>query len=167
MQKKHILTDMGVKTLKNLSVVIGSDHAGFEMKELVCKYLEDQGVTVQDMGCNSTQSCDYPDFALAVGEKITSGECQRGILICGSGVGMAIAVNKIPGIRAANVFDPAIAVLAREHNNANVVTLGSRFIDLAKAEAIVKAFITTEFAGDRHARRVDKITAIEKKYCGL
>ncbi|MEG6522846.1 ribose 5-phosphate isomerase B [Desulfotomaculum sp. 1211_IL3151] len=151
--------------MKNLTVVLGSDHAGFEMKEKISQYLNSQGVTVQDIGCNSTESCDYPDFALAVGEKVRTGQCQQGILICGSGVGMAIAVNKIPGVRAANVFDPEIAKLAREHNNANVLTMGSRFIDLEKAIAITQNFITTPFAGDRHAKRVDKIMAIEKSFC--
>lgn len=147
-----------------ISVVIGSDHAGFEMKEQIRTFLQGQGVNVQDIGCNSTTSCDYPDFALAVGEKVRSGECQLGVLICGTGVGMSIAVNKIPGIRAANVFDPAIAALCREHNNANVITLGSRFTTPEKAQEIVQKFITTPFAGDRHAKRVEKITAIEKKY---
>lgn len=151
--------------MSKLSVVLGSDHAGFEMKEQIREYLQGQGYSVQDMGCQGTDSCDYPDFALAVGEKIRSGECQRGILICGSGVGMAIAVNKVPGVRAANIFDPVIAGLSREHNDANVVTLGSRFIDLEKAQAIVEKFITTPFAGDRHAKRVNKITEIEKKFC--
>ncbi|MEW6696547.1 MAG: ribose 5-phosphate isomerase B [Bacillota bacterium] len=151
--------------MTKLSVVLGSDHAGFEMKEQIREYLQGQGYSVQDMGCQGTDSCDYPDFALAVGEKIRSGECQRGILICGSGVGMAIAVNKVPGVRASNVFDPVIAGLSREHNDANVVTLGSRFIDLEKAQAIIEKFITTPFAGDRHAKRVDKIAQIEKKYC--
>lgn len=150
--------------MHNVTVVIGSDHAGFEMKEQIRDYLQSQGVQVQDIGCNSTASCDYPDFAQAVGEKIRSGECQLGILICGTGVGMSIAVNKIPGIRAANVFDPAIAALAREHNNANVITLGSRFTELSKAQEIVHAFLKTPFAGDRHAKRVDKITALEQKY---
>ncbi|SHE97142.1 ribose 5-phosphate isomerase B [Desulforamulus putei] len=150
--------------MNKISVVLGSDHAGFEMKEQIRQYLQGRGYFVQDMGCQGTESCDYPDFALAVGEKIRSGECQRGILICGTGVGMAIAVNKVPGVRAANVFDPAIAVLAREHNDANVVTLGSRFIDLEKAREIVEKFMTTDFAGDRHARRVNKISEIEKKY---
>lgn len=153
--------------MKEMTLVLGSDHAGFAMKEQIRQYLQNQGVTVEDMGCNSTDSCDYPDFALAVGEKIRSGACQMGILICGSGVGMAIAVNKVPGIRAANVFDPEIAGLAREHNNANVLTLGSRFLTLEKAQEITAKFLTTEFAGDRHAKRVDKITAIEKKYCTL
>ncbi|GAB6179314.1 ribose 5-phosphate isomerase B [Desulfotomaculum defluvii] len=150
--------------MKNITIVLGSDHAGFEMKEQIKKYLETQGVKVQDMGCNNTESCDYPDFALAVGEKIRTGQCQQGILVCGTGVGMAIAVNKVPGVRAANIFEPEIAQLAREHNNANVLTMGSRFIDLEKAVAITEKFINTPFAGDRHAKRVDKITAIEKQY---
>lgn len=150
--------------MENISVVLGSDHAGFEMKEQVRQYLQSQGIKVEDIGCNSTESCDYPDFALAVGEAIRSGACQRGILVCGSGVGMAIAVNKVPGIRAANIFDPTIAGLAREHNNINVLTLGARFTDLAKAQEIIQKFLTTPFAGDRHAKRVDKITKIEKKF---
>lgn len=151
--------------MNKFSVVLGSDHAGFEMKEQIREHLLSQGFSVQDMGCKGTESCDYPDFALAVGEKIRSGECQRGILICGTGVGMAIAVNKVPGVRAANVFDPAIAALTREHNDANVVTLGSRFIDLEKAKEIVEKFMTTDFAGDRHAKRVNKIIEIEKRFC--
>lgn len=151
--------------MKNFSVVVGSDHAGFEMKEKICAYLKEKDITVEDIGCNSTESCDYPDFALAVGEKLRSGACQRGILVCGSGVGMAIAVNKVPGIRAANIFDPVIAGLAREHNDINVLTLGSRFLDLQKAGEIVEKFMDTEFAGDRHAKRVNKISDIEKKYC--
>ena len=156
---------MEVERLKSLSVVIGSDHAGFAMKEQIREYLKALGVQVEDAGCHCTESCDYPDFALAVGEKIRSGICQRGVLICGTGVGMAIAVNKIPGIRAANVFDVEIATLAREHNDANVLTLGSRYLDLEKAKEIVQAFMDTEFAGDRHAKRVAKIAEIEKKYC--
>ncbi|MDO7786821.1 ribose 5-phosphate isomerase B [Desulforamulus aquiferis] len=150
--------------MEKITVVVGSDHAGFEMKEKICAYLEGRGISVQDMGCNSTESCDYPDFALAVGEKIRSGACQKGILVCGSGVGMAIAANKVPGIRAANIFDPVIAGLAREHNDINVLTLGSRFLDLQKAVEIVDKFMSTEFAGDRHAKRVNKIADIEKKY---
>lgn len=158
-------SNLEVTLVNNMTVVIGSDHAGFEMKEQIRAYLEGRGITVEDMGCHSKDSCDYPDFALAVGEKIRSGACRRGILICGTGVGMAIAVNKVPGVRAANVFDPAIAALAREHNDANVLTLGARFIDLAKAKEIVKTFMETEFAGGRHANRVNKITKIEEKYC--
>lgn len=150
--------------MEKVAIVVGSDHAGFEMKEQICRYLESRGMSVEDMGCNSTQSCDYPDFALAVGEKILSGACQRGILVCGSGVGMAIAANKVPGIRAANIFDPVIAGLAREHNDINVLTLGSRFLDLEKAGQIVETFLNTDFAGERHAKRVDKITDIEKKF---
>ncbi|CCO08422.1 ribose 5-phosphate isomerase B [Desulforamulus hydrothermalis] len=151
--------------MTEMTVVIGSDHAGFAMKEQICRYLQEKGYTVEDVGCQGTASCDYPDFALAVGEKIRSGQCRWGILICGSGVGMAIAVNKVPGVRAANVFDPAIAALAREHNDANVLTLGARFLSLAQACQIVEKFITTAFAGDRHARRVQKIAEIEQKFC--
>lgn len=152
--------------MKNFSVVVGSDHAGFEMKEQIREYLMSQGIQVEDIGCHSGESCDYPDFALAVAEKLRSGASRRGILICGTGVGMAIAVNKVPGIRAANVFDPAIAALAREHNDINVLTLGSRFLDPEKAKEIIGIFMDTEFAGARHAKRVDKIADIEKRFCG-
>ncbi len=142
-------------------IVIGCDHAGCEMKNEVIKHLENRGETVIDVGCNG-ESCDYPDIAKALAEKIISGECLKGILICGTGVGMSIAANKINGIRAALCSEHFSAKYTRLHNDSNVLCMGARTIGPGLACELVDLFIDTEFEGGRHQRRVDKINALEK-----
>lgn len=142
-------------------VSIGSDHGGFEQKDALAEHLRSRGFEVIDRGTHSAESVDYPDFAEAVARDVTSGQAERGVLVCGTGIGMAIAANKVKGIRAANVTSADFARLSREHNDANVVTLSGRFVSLEENKAIIDAFIDTQFAGDRHARRVGKIAALE------
>ena len=142
-------------------VSIASDHAGFEEKQLLVDYLLELGHEVVDRGPDDGERVDYPDFAASVAHDVTGGLAERGVLICGTGIGMAMAANKVRGIRAANVTTPEFAALAREHNDANVVALSGRFVDDAANRAIVKAFLETDFGGDRHAGRVEKIMALE------
>jgi ribose 5-phosphate isomerase B len=144
-------------------IALGADHAGFHIKETIRKYLEHAGYAMDDMGTWSEESVDYPDFARAVGERVAAGQDQLGILACGTGIGMAIAANKIPGIRAAVAHDAMTARMAREHNNANVLTLGGRVVDDALAVAIVRDFLGAQFAGGRHERRIDKISQLEQE----
>jgi ribose 5-phosphate isomerase B len=146
-----------------LRIVIGSDHAGFELKERLKSHLIEAGHLVTDVGPESGDvSVDYPDFALAAARAVAAGDADFGVLACGTGIGMAIAANKVPGIRAANVTDPEFARLAREHNNANVVTVSARFVPVQTNEEIVDAFLSTDFGGGRHEGRVAKITAAEQ-----
>ena len=140
---------------------IASDHAGYEMKEFLVGYLDAMGYDVLDFGPHSPESVDYPDFAEIVAHDVVNGEAERGVLVCGTGIGMAIAANKVDGIRAANIVSPAFAALCREHNDANVITLSGRFVDLSANKEILKAFLSTEFGGGRHAGRVEKIMALE------
>ncbi len=137
-------------------LVIGSDHGGYELKEFLKTYLTEKGIQVLDIGCNG-ESCDYPDYARAAAAKIISGECEKGILCCGTGIGISIAANKCPGIRAALVSEPVSAALATEHNNANILCLGGRVTGNALAAACVDAWLEAEFQGGRHAVRVNKI----------
>lgn len=143
-------------------IAIGADHAGFEEKEKMKAVLDELGVAYDDMGTNSSDSVDYPDFALKVAEAVGKGEYEQGMLFCGSGTGMAISANKINGVRAAVAWNPEIARLARQHNNANVIAVPARFISDEEAAAIVKAWFEADFDGGRHEARVDKITSIEK-----
>jgi ribose 5-phosphate isomerase B len=146
-----------------MRIVIGSDHAGFDQKQRLATYLADKGFEVTDVGTNNAQdSVDYPDFALAAGRAVAAGDADFGVLVCGTGIGMAIAANKVAGVRAANVTDPEFAKLSREHNDANVVTLSARFVPIQTNEEILDAFLGTQFGGARHAGRVAKITAAEK-----
>ncbi|HEX3032676.1 MAG TPA: ribose 5-phosphate isomerase B [Bacillota bacterium] len=147
-----------------MKLALGSDHGGFRLKEEIKKLLEEQGLSYQDFGCYSTDSVDYPDIALAVGEAVAAGQCERGILVCGTGIGISIAANKIPGIRAALCHDTFSARATREHNDSNILAMGERVIGVGLALDIVKTWLATEFAGDRHQRRVDKISQIEAKY---
>ena len=141
-----------------MRVVIGSDHAGYDQKERLRAYLEGKGHQVTDVGTSSAdESVDYPDFALGVAHNVADGESDFGVLVCGTGVGMAIAANKVPGVRAANITDPEFAALARQHNDANVVAVSGRFVPLEVNEQIVDAFLETAFEGGRHAGRVNKI----------
>ncbi len=146
-----------------MKISIGADHAGFVLKEHLRGSLVKAGHEVFDQGTNSTESTDYPDYAAAVGRDIAGGMAERGILVCGSGVGMAIAANKINGVRAAMGVNPEEVALSRQHNNANVLTLGARFISDDEAEELVRVFLETGFEGGRHERRVQKISQLERK----
>jgi RpiB/LacA/LacB family sugar-phosphate isomerase len=144
-----------------MRIALGSDHAGYELKEMIKAYLIGTGVEVSDCGTSSPESVDYPDFAARVGSEIQGGGSDRGILFCGTGIGMSIAANKIPGIRAALASTPDGARLSRLHNDANVLCLAGRFTDALTAEKIVRIWLETPFEGGRHQRRVDKIMAFE------
>ena len=146
-----------------MRIALGSDHAGYELKEKVKAYLTHVGIEVFDCGTDSSESVDYPDFARKVGVEIISRKSEQGILFCGTGIGMSIAANKIPGIRAAMAPSPEAARLSRLHNDANVLCLAGRFMDPSSAEEIVKVWLATNFEGGRHQRRVDKITALEQR----
>jgi ribose 5-phosphate isomerase B len=145
-----------------MKIALGADHAGFELKESLRSQLEQAGHKVVDFGTNSAQSVDYPDFAGNVAHDVAGGGAERGILVCSTGVGMSMAANKVDGIRAALGTIPDEVRLARQHNNANVLTLGARYLDAPKAMELVNVFLETEFEGGRHARRVDKIMDFEK-----
>lgn len=149
--------------MKQVHIALGADHGGYEQKEALLSWLRAEGHTVDDYGCGSTESVDYPDFAAPVARAVAAGEADFGILVCGTGIGMQVAANKVHGVRAANVITPEFAQLAREHNNANVVTLSGRFVSLEQNERIVETFLSTPFAGGRHERRVAKIMQIEQE----
>jgi ribose 5-phosphate isomerase B len=144
-----------------MKIALGADHAGYELKDKIRRKLEAEHYEVTDEGTMSSESVDYPDFARKVGEDVAARRADLGILVCGSGIGMAMAANKVPGIRAANVTSEYEAQMSREHNDANVLALGARILDDDKAYAIVEKWLHAEFAGGRHQRRVDKIMAIE------
>ncbi len=146
-------------------VAIGSDHGGFDLKEILKPELTAQGFEVIDVGtANSKDAVDYPDFALEVALLVSGGKAWRGIVVDGAGIGSCIVANKVPGIRAGLAYDYSSAVNSREHNDTNVLTLGAGLIGINLAKQIVKTWLSTEFGGGRHARRVDKIIAIEKKF---
>ena len=144
-------------------IALGADHAGFEEKEKLKKTLDELGVEYEDVGTFSTDSVEYPDFAQKVGENVESGEAEQGILVCGSGIGVAIAANKMHGIRAAQAWNEETARLARQHNNANVLTIGARVIPEEEIPKIVKAWFAADFEGGRHEKRVEKIMNLEKQ----
>ncbi|MHC1578871.1 MAG: ribose 5-phosphate isomerase B [Dehalococcoidia bacterium] len=143
------------------SIAIGCDHRGLALKELIMRFLQSEGHSYQDFGCYSTDSVDYPDIAQQVGQAVAAGSFDQGILICSTGIGMSIAANKIKGIRAALCRSPFTAQRARQHNDANVLCLGAERINRKSAFEIVRIFLTTNFEGGRHARRVNKIRALE------
>lgn len=145
-----------------MRVAIGSDHAGVNLKDAVRRQLESRGIAHTDFGTRTGDPVDYPDVAGLVAREVAAGAYDRGILVCGSGLGMAIAANKIAGIRATPVSDERAARLSREHNDANVLTLGERFTPADQAERIVDVFLDTPFGGDRHQRRVNKIAELER-----
>ena len=145
-----------------MKLVIGSDHGGIHLKETLKKHLAERGVEVKDAGTYTEDSCDYPDIAAKVCREITEGNADRGILVCGTGIGMSMAANKADGIRAALCGDVFSATMSREHNNANVICLGERVLGPGLAVCILDAWLETAFAGGRHERRVNKIMAIEK-----
>ena len=153
----------GEPSHENRRIAIAADHGGFTMKEDLKPYLQKQGYQVDDCGTHSSESVDYPDFAYAVALKVSSGEAWRGIIIDGAGIGSCMVANKVKGVRAAMCYDHATALNSREHNNANVLTLGAGMIDTTQARQIVLTWLNTKFGGGRHARRVDKIMDIEKK----
>ncbi|TRO82810.1 ribose 5-phosphate isomerase B [Trichloromonas acetexigens] len=142
-------------------MVIASDHGGLELKDAIYKCLESRGLSVRDFGTDNGDSVDYPDFGEKVARAVSSGEAERGILICGTGIGMSIVANKFPGVRAALVNDPFTARMAKEHNNANVLVMGGRVITPEIACRLVEIWLDSEFEGDRHQRRLDKISRIE------
>lgn len=146
------------------TVVIGADHGGFAMKEALKRVLHELGLAVRDAGTDSEKPVDYPDFAEKVAEAVARGEAARGVLIDGAGIGSCMAANKVPGVRAALCYDKASARNSREHNDANVLTLGGRLLTLSQAEEVLRIWLGTPFAGGRHQGRVHKIAQIEQKY---
>jgi ribose 5-phosphate isomerase B len=148
-----------------MKIAIGADHGGFELKHALIPFLQGRDIEVSDAGTYSTDSVDYPTYAEAVALLVVHGEADAGIVICGTGIGISIAANKVPGIRAALVTSPEMAALAKQHNNANILALGGRILSLDTAEACVAAWLDASFEGDRHQRRLDKITALETKSC--
>lgn len=150
--------------LKVRSIAIGADHGGFPMKEQLKGWLGEIGLQVRDFGTTSTDSVDYPDFAHAVAKAVSGKQVDAGLLVDGAGIGSAMAANKVPGVRAAACYSPALAKNSREHNGANVLTLGSGQVTLDEAKSIIEAFVTTEISEDRHKHRVGKIDSIDREY---
>ena len=144
-----------------MKIAIGADHAGFALKEKLRARLTREGHEVVDYGTGSADSCDYPDYAQAVGREVGAGRTDRGILVCSTGIGMAMAANKVDGVRAAPAQSEDEVRMTREHNDANVLTIGAKYLDEAHAEALIDIFLNTEFTGGRHARRVAKIAQLE------
>lgn len=140
-----------------MKIAIGSDHAGYPLKEHVKRYLEEKGHEVEDLGTHGTESVDYPDYGRAVGEHVAAKKAEYGVVVCGSGIGISIAANKVPGIRCALVSEPLSAELSRRHNDANVISMGARLIGNDMAERLVDVFLSTEFEGGRHCGRVEKL----------
>ena len=153
---------MPVYNPAEMHVGLGADHAGFELKDALKRVLDELGVSYDDLGTSSSASVDYPDYAQAVASGVVEGRFDRGILVCGSGIGMSIAANKVDGIRAAVVTEAESARLSRAHNDANVIALGARLTSEADAAEIVRTFLNTEFMGGRHAERLEKIRGLEK-----
>ena len=147
-----------------MKIAIASEHAGFELKEKVKEYLKEKGFDVYDLGASSSEPIDYPFIAAGLAERVAKGEFDKGILLCGTGIGMAIAAGKVPGIRAALCTDPFMAKMSREHNDANVLCLGAWITGLKLSFEIVDAYLNAEFTGGRHERRVNLIGELEKKY---
>lgn len=143
-------------------IAIGSDHGGINHKEYIKEFLKANGYEYKDFGTNSSESCDYPDIAKPVCDAILSGECEKGILICGTGIGMSIAANKVKGIRAAHVTDTFSSRMAMEHNNAHIICIGERITGPDLAIEIVKSYLSATHLGGRHAKRVEKAMALEK-----
>lgn len=147
-----------------MRIALGSDHGGYLLKNEIKGLLEADGYEIEDFGCFTAESVDYPDIGQAVGEAVVAGKFDRGIICCGTGIGISISANKVPGVRAALCGDCFSAKASREHNDANVLALGERVIGVELAKMIVKTWLSSEFQGGRHGRRVEKIRDIEKKY---
>ena len=145
-----------------MTIALGSDHGGFALKQHIKTYLDSKGIAWKDFGCDNTDSCDYPDFGAAAAKAVASGECEKGIVVCTTGIGISITANKVKGIRCALCADPLSAELTRRHNNANMLAMGAGMIGPNLAERIVDVFLTTDFEGGRHARRVSQIMDMEK-----
>ena len=144
-----------------MNIAMGCDHGGYALKERIKKYLTEKGHTIVDCGTDSTESCDYPVYGEAAARKVASGECERGIVVCTTGIGISISANKVRGIRCALCSDAFSAEMTRRHNDANVLALGAGIVGGNLAERIVDVFLSTEFEGGRHARRVDRMMEIE------
>ena len=144
-----------------MKIAVGCDHGGYELKKYIVKVLEKLGHEVEDFGCHSLDSCDYPDFAAPAARSVAEGKCDRGILVCTTGIGISIAANKVKGIRCAHCADCLQAELTRRHNDANMMAFGAGFTGPNMAERMVEVFLSTEFEGGRHVRRVEKIMALE------
>jgi ribose 5-phosphate isomerase B len=160
---KEWLSKQPLSKMLLMKIALGADHAGFELKDQIKQHLQQQGLDVCDEGTSSPESVDYPDYARTVAHDVSQQRADLGILVCGSGIGMAITANKVDGIRAANVSTEYEAQMSREHNNANVLTLGARILQPEEAFRIVDKWLATSFVGGRHERRVEKIMAIEKE----
>jgi len=144
-------------------ILLASDHGGLDLKQAIREFLEARSLEVQDLGTMNGDSVDYPDYAAKVGRAIVRGEADRGILICGTGIGMSIAANKFPGVRAALVGDEFTARMSKEHNNANVIVMGGRVLEIDRALAMLRVWLETPFEGGRHQRRLDKIAELEEE----
>ena len=142
-------------------IALGSDHGGYALKQHVMAYLTEKGIPYRDFGCDSTDSCDYPDFGSAAARAVADGTCEKGIVICTTGIGISIAANKVKGVRCALCHEPLSAEMTRRHNDANMLAMGAAITGEALAERILDVFLATEFEGGRHQRRVDKVTALE------
>lgn len=146
-----------------MKVAIGCDHGGLDLKEAVISLLKELNLDYEDMGTHDRSSCDYPDYAEKVAAAVVSGQCQQGILVCGTGIGMSIAANKVPGIRAALCNEIFSAKMARNHNDANILCIGARVVGAGVAQEIVKAYFTSDFEGGRHGRRVEKLNLLDTR----
>ncbi len=146
-----------------MKIAMGSDHGGFDLKEQIKAWLQENGHEVVDFGCHSKESCDYPDFGAAAARAVASGQCERGIVICTTGIGISITANKVKGIRCALCSDPWSAEMTRRHNDANMLAMGAGVVGPLLAQRIVEAFLSFAFEGGRHQRRVDKIMALENE----
>ncbi len=147
-----------------MKIAIGCDHGGIVLKDAVLEVLNEKGIEFEDLGCYTTDSVDYPDYALKVAEEVSQGKADLGIILCGTGIGISIAANKVKGIRAAVAHDLFTAEMCKRHNNANILAMGGRVISPELAKQMVKIWLESDFEGGRHLNRVNKITAIEQKY---
>lgn len=163
-EKSYDKSPVPYTTVGNTTIVIGSDHGGYAAKEIIKKFLTEKGYSILDIGTMSEEPCDYPDYAYAVGRIVARGEAWRGIMIDATGVASAVVCNKIPGVRAAACYNEFVARSSREHNDANVLTLGAKAIGIETLKSIVVVWLETWFGGGRHRKRVDKISDIEKKF---
>lgn len=161
---RDLETCRGRQSDKKMKIVVAADHAGFALKQQVLEYLRSRGLEVEDCGPPDAEPVDYPDFAEKVAESVATKQASCGVLVCGTGIGMMLAANKVPGIRAVAANDTLSARLAREHNDANVLTMGARMIDAATMRQVVDTWLAAPFAGGRHQRRVQKIQAIDQRY---
>lgn len=144
-----------------MKISMACDHGAYQLKEHIKQYLTNKGCEIVDFGTFDTQSCDYPDFASKAAQAVSQGQCDKGIVVCTTGIGVSIVANKVKGVRCALCLNTDMAEMTRRHNNANVLAMGAKYVDSALAESIVDKFLSTEFEGGRHQRRLDKITALE------